>query len=378
MNARQEPIIQHTYRRMRLLALTAALLAVAACASGSPRAPATPAQAGPRPIPYGRLQILNGRLCGSDGKPVQLRGMSTAGLQWYSEIVNDKAFTALAQDWKANLVRLTMYVGEGGYASHPELMQHLQKGIDLAIAHGMYVIVNWAVHIPGNPNDDTYRGAQDFFDQISRKYGKHPNLLYEIMSEPNGAVDWAKDLKPYAEKTVATIRRNDPDGIILIGSGMWSQDVDMAAADPVAGHNLAYTFHFYAGTHGEPQLAKVRGALAAGVAVFASEWGTSECKGFIGPYLPESTAFLAFLDAHGISWANWSMSDKHEASAALKSIDMFMQEGRTEMADRESLLVPAAPGPEGYPIWRLDELSPSGVFIRNRLRDQAAAEEKRR
>lgn len=348
---------------------------VMGCAVG-PRSRASdgPSTQGPRPVPHGRLQIHQGRLCGADGRPVQLRGMSTAGLQWYSEVVNDKAFTALAQDWQANLVRLTMYVGEGGYAAHPELIEHLERGIDLAIAHGLYAIVNWAVHIPGNPNDATYSGAHDFFDRISRKYGAYPNLLYEIMSEPNGDVDWARDLKPYAEKAVATIRANDPEGIILIGSGTWSQDVDVAAADPVQGHNLAYTFHFYVGTHGEPQLAKVRTALARGVAVFASEWGTSDCTGFHGPYLPQAGAFLDFLDQQGISWANWSISDKREASAAIKSLAVHMQEGRSDMTERESLLIPTTTGPAGYPIWGPDELSPGGAFVRQRLRSRAAAE----
>jgi endoglucanase len=360
---------------MKLFTELAVILAIAACASPSAQriGPATPPPTGPRPVKHGRLSVIDGHVCGSDGQPVQLRGMSTAGLQWYAEVVNDQAFAALAKDWKANLVRLTMYVGERGYAVQPGLMQHMEKGIELAIAHGLYVIINWAVHMPGNPNDDTYRGAQGFFDHLSRKYGKYPNLLYEIMSEPNGLVDWARDLKPYAEQTVATIRANDPEGIILIGSGTWSQDVDVAAADPVAGRNLAYTFHFYAGTHGEPQLAKVRAALARGVAVFASEWGTSECKGHVGPFVPESTAFLDFLEQHRISWANWSLSDKHEGSAAIKSLHVHMQEGRTAMMDRESLLVPATLGPEGYPVWGPEELSPSGAFVRARLRAQAGA-----
>lgn len=360
---------------MKHFVKAALFLAVAACASEPARRiePATPAPAGPRPVQHGRLSVIDGRVCGADGRPVQLRGMSTAGLQWYAGVVNDAAFAALVKDWKANLVRLTMYVGERGYATQPGLMKHMEKGIELAIAHGLYVIINWAVHVPGNPNDETYRDAQTFFDYLSRKYGKHPNLLYEIMSEPNGLVDWAKDLKPYAEKTVATIRANDPEGIILIGSGTWSQDIDLAAEDPVAGHNLAYAFHFYAGTHGEPQLAKVRAAMARGVAVFASEWGTSECKGFVGPFVPESTAFLDFLEQHRISWANWSLSDKHEGSAALKSLHVHMQEGRTEMADRESLLIPTTLGPEGYPIWGPHELSPSGGFVRARLRAQAGA-----
>jgi len=362
-----------TYRIDTLVPLVAGLLLLAACAS-SPQgavAPASPSLASPRPVKYGRLQVLGGRLCGSDGKLVQLRGMSTAGLQWYGEVVNDKAFATLAKDWKADLVRLTLYVGERGYATNPGLKQDVERGIELAIAHGLYVIVNWAVHIPGNPNDDTYRGAQPFFDAISRKYGRYPNLLYEIMSEPNGDLDWAKDIKPYAERTVATIRANDPEGIILIGSGTWSQDVDVAAADPLVGRNLVYAFHFYAGTHGEPLRDKVRTALERGVAVFASESGTSECTGYQGPYLPESKVWLDFLDQHGISWVNWSLSDKNEASAAIKSLHVHLKEGRTGMVERESLLVPATPGPEGYPIWGPDELSPSGAFVRARLRAQA-------
>ncbi|HEX7499158.1 MAG TPA: cellulase family glycosylhydrolase, partial [Polyangia bacterium] len=74
-------------------------------------------------------------------------------------------------------------------------------------------------------------------------------------------------MKPYSEKTVATIRANDRDNLVLIGSGTWSQDVDVAAADPVKGKNLAYTFHFYAGTHGQPLRDKVESATNRGVAV---------------------------------------------------------------------------------------------------------------
>ena len=359
----------------------AGAIGLAACASnpGGTTKPASrqPSNA-PRLVKYGRLQVLDGRLCGDDGKPVQLRGMSTAGLQWYAEAVNAPAFATLAEDWKADVVRLTLYVGERGYATFPEIKRHVERGIELAVAQGLYVIVNWVVHIPGNPNDPIYAGAQAFFDDISRKYGKHPNLLYEIMSEPNGDLDWAKDIKPYAEKTVATIRTNDPKGIILIGSGTWSQDVDIAAADPLVGHNLAYAFHFYAGTHGEPLRLKVRKAIERGVAVFASEWGTSDYTGNGGPYLRESEVWLDFLDHHGISWVNWGISDKSESSAAIKSLLQVMQEGNTAVAKRESLLVPETIGPEGFPIWAPEELTPSGNFVRARLRAQAEAEGPRR
>jgi hypothetical protein len=345
---------------------------LAACAWSGPRAQAAAAgiPANPPPVKYGRLQVIGNHVCGSDGKPVQLRGMSTAGLHWFGEVVNNKAFAALARDWRADVVRLALYVGENGYGNHPDLKRIVWKGVELAIAHGMYVIVDWHVLTPGNPNDSIYNGAPAFFDEVSRTFGKYPNLIYEIMNEPNGEVSWAADLKPYAEKLVATIRANDPDGIILIGSGTWSQDVDVAAQNPVNGKNLAYTFHFYSGSHGDKLRSKVQAALDAGVAVFASEWGTSEASGTGGPYLSAAEEWLAFLDRLDIGWVNYSLCDKDETSAALKSFGVVQKEGRKSLLDRDSLLVPETLGPDGYAVWPPEELSPSGFFVWMRMRDR--------
>jgi endoglucanase len=363
-------------RRLVALALLSVFsVALVGCVARA-RAPAIPAKkvaAGPARLKYGRLRVIGRNLCSSEGKPVQLRGISTMGLQWYGEVVNDKAFLALAKDWKADVVRLALYVGEGGYASHPELKQLVWKGIELAIKHGLYVIVDWHVLTPGNPNDPLYEGAQAFFDEVSRKYGKYPNVLYEIMNEPNGELDWATDLKPYAEKMVATIRANDPEGIILIGSGTWSQDLNVAARDPVMGKNLVYTFHFYAGSHGEGLRSKVRVAMDLGVAVFASEWGTSEASGNGGPYWNPTKEWLAFLNRHTIGWVNWSLCDKGETSAALKSPAALLKEGRAALLERDSLLVPEKIGPEGYAIWPAEELSASGAFVRAQMRAGATA-----
>lgn len=333
--------------------------------------PATIAQA-PLPAKYGKLQVTGTHLCDSHGNPVQLRGMSTMGLQWTGEIVNDAAFAALAKDWKADVVRLAMYVGEGGYAAHPELKRLVWKGVDLAIQYGLYVIIDWHVLTPGNPNHQVYSGAQGFFDEVSKKYAKVPNVLYEIMNEPNGQLSWAEDLKPYAEKMVATIRANDPDNVILIGSGTWSQEVDVAAADPVQGKNLMYTFNFYPGTHGEALRTKVQAALDSGAAVFCSEWGTTDPTGSGKLYLPEAETWLAFLDRHQISWTNWSLCDKSDASAALLSLPEAMKQGKTTLVARETLMVPETIGPEGYAIWGADELSASGAFVRAKIRAKAA------
>jgi endoglucanase len=347
-----------------------ALLGCGATSGGL--SPGGPSQA-PLPTRYGKLQVVGTHLCDSAGKPVQLRGMSTMGLQWKGEIVNDAAFAALAKDWKADVVRLAMYVGEGGYSAHPEIKQIVWKGVDLAVKYGMYVIIDWHVLSPGNPNDPVYEGAQAFFEEAAHRYAHLPNVVYEIMNEPNGDLSWAQDLKPYSQKIVAAIRANDADNIILIGSGTWSQDVDQAAADPVQGRNLMYTFHFYPGSHGQPLRDKVQVAIDLGAAVFCSEWGTTNHTGTGPLYLPEAETWLAFLDQHQISWTNWSLCDKDESSAALVSLGEALRTSNRSLLERESLMQPETMGPEGYPIWGPDELSPSGAFVREKIRVKAVA-----
>ena len=70
------------------------------------------------------------------------------------------------------------------------------KGIDLALRDGLYVIVDWHVLSPGNPNDPLYQGADAFFAEVAKKYGKYPNIIYEIMNEPNGPLSWRRTSSP--------------------------------------------------------------------------------------------------------------------------------------------------------------------------------------
>ena len=117
---------------------------------------------------------------------------------------------------------------------------------------------------------------------------------------------------------VKTIRANAPKSIILIGSGTWSQDILAPANDPVSGSNLMYTCHFYAGTHGQWLRDRITTAMNKGLPVFVTEWGTSRADGSGGAFTAESEQWLTFLHQKGISWANWSLCDKNETSAALK------------------------------------------------------------
>ena len=142
---------------------------------------------------------------------------------------------------------------------------------------------------------------------------------------------------------MTAIRAKAPQSVILIGSGTWSQDILDPARDPVQGTNLMYTCHFYAGTHGAWLRDRIDSARKLGLPIFISEWGTSAADGSGGVYLTQSKAWLDFLDARGISWANWSLCDKSETSAALK------------------------PGTNANKTWTTSDLSQSGQFVFSRF-----------
>ncbi len=291
----------------------------------------------------GRLQVVGKQLCNERGEPVVLRGMSTHGLQWYGQYASPGAVRTTAE-YGANVFRAAMYTAEGGYLSDPEGMKRkLTAAVDAATENDLYAIIDWHILSDGDPMAHL-REAKDFFTDMAARYKDSPAVLYEICNEPNGNVSWEGNIKPYAQEVVAAIRAQDPNGVILIGSGTWSQDIHTAAADPVEGTNLMYTCHFYAGTHGAWLRERVRAAQDAGLPVFVSEWGTSAADGSGGVFLEESRAWLDFLDERGISWCCWSLCDKGETSAALR---------------------PGA-SPDGG--WTQDDLSPSGQFVFSRFR----------
>lgn len=298
---------------------------------------------------FGQLQVIGTHLCTEAGKPIQLRGMSSFGLQWAGKYANEDVIRWLRDDWNMQVWRAAMYLNEGGYIQNPVIKEKVISSIEAALKLGIYVIVDW--HVLSDKNPQVYQAkAIEFFTDIARQYGQYPHIIYEICNEPNGKdVTWQGNIKPYAETVIAAIRQYDPDNIIIVGTPSWSQDVDVAAEDPIRNqNNIMYTLHFYAGTHGDELRQKAEKALARGLPIFVTEWGTSDASGGGGFYREKSTVWLSFLKKHKISWVNWSVNNKGEESGAL-----------VYNADRE-----------GKGHWKDSDLSESGRFIRKVLRNE--------
>jgi len=104
-----------------------------------------------------------------------------------------------------------------------------------------------------------------------------PNIIYEIYNEPE-QVSWANVIKPYSEAVINEIRSIDADNIIIVGTPTWSQDVDIAAANPLNFETIAYALHFYAATHEQYLRNKALTALNKACS-FCFRVGTCESTG---------------------------------------------------------------------------------------------------
>ncbi len=274
------------------------------------------------PANSGALQVIGTQLCDKNGNPVQLRGISTHGLAWFPEYVNNELFEQFRNEWNVNVMRLAMYTDEnGGYCvggDQDELKKTVKNGVRYATDNDMYVIIDWHVLNDRDPNvhiDD----AKAFFKEMSKEYAGADNVLYEICNEPNGQTSW-NDIKLYADEIIPIIRKNDSDAIIIVGTPNWSQYVDQAADDPISGYdNIMYALHFYAATHKEWLRDTMTKAINQGLPVFVTEYGICDASGNGSIDEAEANRWVETMDDYGVSYVAWNLSNKNETSSIISA-----------------------------------------------------------
>ncbi len=271
--------------------------------------------------PVGALHVEGSHLVNKKGETVQLKGVSTHGLAWYPQYVNEDAFKTLRDSWGINVIRLAMYTAEsGGYCTDGDtskLKDLIDTGVKASNDLGMYVIIDWHILSDSNPAQNQ-SAAESFFDEMSSKYSKYDNVLYEICNEPQNS-PWNTVIKPYAEDILKVIRKNDKDAVVIVGTNTWSQDVDEVIGNQLDDSNVMYTLHFYAGTHKDDLRNKAQKAVDAGIPLFVTECSICDASGNGGIDYDSAQAWLDFLNRNSISYAAWSLSNKDETSALIQS-----------------------------------------------------------
>jgi endoglucanase len=320
-----------------LLLALAALLAVVAigCDSGSSSGGGcgsvtptpTPTQPTPTPPPtptptntfvgrHGQLRVIGNQLSDQNGQPVQLKGMSSHWAAWFPQYINKEAIGWLVQNKGMTLFRVAMGVEpEGHYLEDPEYNESLVvEAVEACIDLGIYVIIDWHDHTAHNHLSQ----ARAFFEKMATRYGRVPNVLYEIYNEPQ-QVSWTGVVKPYAQQITNAIRAIDPDNIVLVSTPQWCQRPEDAAASPISGSNLMYTLHFYAASHGQWLRDSADRARAQGIPIFVTEWGASDATGGANGSLDLNAAqqWIDWMKARKISWAAWNLADKEETTSIL-------------------------------------------------------------
>ncbi|MNX58484.1 Endoglucanase 5A [compost metagenome] len=264
---------------------------------------------------HGQLSVKGTQLVDKNQNPIVLRGMSFGWHSIWPRFYNAGAVNWLKKDFNCNIVRAAMgiEIGERPYLKEPEFSKEKIKAVvDAAIKADIYVIVDWHSH---NINLDE---AKVFFAEMSKSYGKYPNVIYEIFNEPDNET-W-EEVKAYSEEVIQVIRENDPDNIILVGCPRWDQDIHLPAADPIMGYdNLMYTMHFYAATHEKWLRDRTDEAIKNGLPVFISESAGMEASGD-GPLNDVAwQEYIDWMEARKLSWITWSVSDKDETCSILKT-----------------------------------------------------------
>jgi len=282
----------------------------------------------PTPVElHGQLHVSGTELRDASDKRVQLKGVSSMWLNWeddgYAESLEGLKW--LRNNWNVNVIRAAMGVEpEYAYLSVDDPTKALPEKakaqviqiVDNAIAAGVYVLIDWHAHEAHLHTAE----AVAFFTEMATKYAGVPNVLYEPFNEPL-EVDWATELKPYHEAVVAGIRAVDSEAVIVLGTPRWSQDVDVAAADPLVGKNLMYTLHFYACTHGGSLINKAKLALRRGAPLFVTEWGATKADGGTKGEVCQVQAqtWMDFMNPLGISWAAWKFDNCRDSTCFLSA-----------------------------------------------------------
>lgn len=283
----------------------------------------TPTVTGKGPVSYyGELKASGNKIIGSKtNRQASVTGMSFFWSNWSQSFYTKDKVKKMKNEYNCEIVRAAYGIQDNGtpYNSSDEaLIRTLVEG---AIDNDIYVIIDWHSHGAHNNVNE----AKKFFEKMAKDYGKYDNVIFELYNEPL-QMDW-NTVKQYAEQVIPVIRQYS-DNLIVVGTTTWSQDVDIAANNPVKGTNIAYTLHFYAGTHRQDLRNKAENALSKNVALFVTEWGSVSADGNGAIDYASTQEWINWMNKKGLSFCNWAVNDKNETSSIFKPDGSYTEAGK--------------------------------------------------
>lgn len=280
----------------------------------------------------GRIEIDGNRLRWN-GAPLRLRGIAMGDPVYIRAGRSLDDYRAVAQDWAANCVRISVHPGHWRY-DRSLMAQLLDADVAAARAQGLFVIIDWhAIGFPGlsqpvPPADwgliaDAYLAsiadAVSFWTVMAQRYGGEPAILFEIWNEPVGDDrHWVSDgafwpvFKPAWTEIIGTIRAIS-DTVTLAAGGRWAHDLTGPASDPLDDARTAYAWHVYPNEdlNRPDRWWRSLGTLAQNKPILVTEWGFClDCPGDVAGSLDDFAIPFTrdMLDGLGLSHTAWCYS----------------------------------------------------------------------
>jgi hypothetical protein len=293
------------------------------------------------------LTVTKTHVVDSRDRPVRLRGVNTASLEWTSDgegHILETVKTAI-EDWRANAIRLPL-AQDRWFGKAPEQKDEgrsyralVQKVVDLCAARGCYVILDlhwsdageWGKQIGQHVMPD--QNSLKFWKSCASAYKNHPGVIFDLYNEPhdvswevwqNGGQVTDKARRRNPQRTFQAVgmqmlldgvRATGAKNVVIAGGLDWAYDMSgflgkRRLADPV-GNGVIYANHTYPfkGDSVERWTAKLE-AAAKEFPVIVSEFGAEArggggARGLSGEEWVRKV--LQVLEDHGWAWTAWDL-----------------------------------------------------------------------
>lgn len=274
----------------------------------------------------------------ANGQPVRLRGVNMGdpfwARGWYGATYSANDYVLLAQDWKANVVRISVFPTQWKNMNRAAFLQGLGQEINSALNNGLYVIISY--HVIGWPDGwyqpaygsnppDTYDSgmiyANAFWAQMAQTYGSDTRIIFDLWNEPAHLDDatlhgsdpnplWPP-LRTAYTSLIQTVRNNGGQNIVIATGNRWASWLVGIKDNPLADTNVVYAYHKYSfnGSNTPAQWNQDLGGLVGVKPIMVTEWGFEDSD-VTSPTWPGSAAsygdpFTQWLENNRFSNLAW-------------------------------------------------------------------------
>lgn len=278
-------------------------------------------------IQLSRISVEGNQFVTEDGAPIVFRGLNVSDPdkleregKW-----NERHFEEI-KHWGANLVRFPVHPKAWRERGQEAYIQLLDKGIAMAEAQGLYVIIDW--HSIGNLKDEKFQRdiyettvmeTFEFWEIMAQRYkGNNTVAFFELFNEPTvmhgqlGSCTW-EEWKEIVEEMIFIIRENGGTAIPLVAGFNWAYDLKEAGQNPIEAEGIGYVSHPYPQKRDKPWEDKWTddwGFMAEKYPLMLSEIGFCgpDDKGAHVPVISDESygdTITKYTDDRGISYVLW-------------------------------------------------------------------------